>query len=236
MGTAYAGTVTVCICIIHSTSAGLLIGPVGGSQKPLDEREQRPQLSQETQQCRDWNNFFYACMGHLWQSDFSKSRDSLNSSWESRGIAKSLVYRNMFGNHAIWICLKSSCTNWTLMSGFVNRQLMSICADMHPCVGVCVCVFAIANKLKRFFSAHTFISADWRHMCAAGNIGREDCVFLFFGHDGRPCCVRTSQTFPQSQSLCSAAWGMCVTETGRAGVHKPDLDLFYYLPSVFNIC
>lgn len=35
MGAAHAGTVTVCICIIHSTSAGLLIGLVGGSQKPL---------------------------------------------------------------------------------------------------------------------------------------------------------------------------------------------------------
>lgn len=34
MGAAHAGTVTVCICIIHSTSAGLLIGLVGGSQKP----------------------------------------------------------------------------------------------------------------------------------------------------------------------------------------------------------
>lgn len=34
MGAAHAGTVTVCICIMHSTSEELLIGLVGGSQKP----------------------------------------------------------------------------------------------------------------------------------------------------------------------------------------------------------
>lgn len=34
MGAAHTATVTVCICIIHSTSEGLLIGLVGGSQKP----------------------------------------------------------------------------------------------------------------------------------------------------------------------------------------------------------
>lgn len=34
MGAAHTATVTVCICIMHSTSEGLLIGLVGGSQKP----------------------------------------------------------------------------------------------------------------------------------------------------------------------------------------------------------
>lgn len=68
-------------------------------------------------------------------------------------------------------------------------------------------------------------------ICAAGNAGRRQ-----FSIDGRSCCVRTSQTFPSLPPgilLWSAARGMCVTEIGicnRAGVRRPDLDLFYYLP------
>lgn len=100
------------------------------------------------------------------------------------------------------------------MSGFLNKHHVSFCADMYPCVGVIMPTDYKDSRLP----IHSFelIKGSF----ALGSIGREACVFPLLEHERRTWCVRTSKTSPQCLSLCSAAWGMCVTETGRAGVHR----------------
>lgn len=67
------------------------------------------------------------------------------------------------------------------MSEFVNKKHKRICADMQVWVGAVlhVSVVDVANKQKKKTSLPIHPLALITVICAAGNIGREVCVFLW---------------------------------------------------------
>lgn len=92
-----------------------------------------------------------------------------------------------------------------LMSGFVNWQHVCICADLYPNVGGCVFDMSFRDSS---------LPIQWlKSYLLLVTLAERGCVFWAWTW-WLPWCVRTSQISPQSGSLCSGAWGMCVTEIG----------------------